>query len=124
MLVNSLSTTTASNAPIALPRTPERYGEPADWHTDSARDLGDRKVGLGYLTGPSVVRNAAGALLNDVHGICWPAPDSADRVGDALRVGGVDGALRWQIRIAEALCLRFRCGGKGACGCRSQKAAT
>jgi hypothetical protein len=41
----------------------KRYGEPADWHTDPARDLGDRKVGLGYLTGPSVVRNAAGCVV-------------------------------------------------------------
>src|SRR3979490_2009643 len=32
-------------------------------HTDSARDLGDRQVGLGYLTGPSVVRNAAGCVV-------------------------------------------------------------
>jgi hypothetical protein len=35
-------------------------------------------------------------------------------IGDALRVGGVDGALRWQIRIAEALCLALSLRRQGS----------
>src|SRR5258707_2230660 len=100
MLVNSLSTTTASNAPIALPRTPERYGEPADWHTDPARDLGDRKVGLGYLTGPSVVRNAAGCVVERCpRHLLASAGFFGLGLAAAFGVGALMVALRCQTRL-------------------------